>query len=157
MGKDVEKSLAVAEELTKKLLKDLGFSTKVEARQEKDFVQVNVSGADLGLLIGYHGENLGALQLILGLMINKKLEAEDWTPINLDVGGWRDERLDALKSLVEKAATEVGASKKEIALPPMPASQRRSVHMILAEEFPHLTSESEGEEPNRRIVIKKAS
>ena len=155
MGKqNLEKELKIAKELTEHILKELKIAAKVGVKEEDKAIQINIDGDELGLLIGYHGENLEALQLILGLMINKKAGGGEWIPINLDVGKWRADRMNELRSMVEKAASEIGVSKETVELLPMPASQRRMVHLILS-DFPNLTSISEGEEPNRRVVIKK--
>jgi spoIIIJ-associated protein len=156
MGKsDLEKSIKTAEELTKELLKKLQVEADVKTSEVESAVQIDVDGDDLGLLIGYHGETLEALQLLLGLMVNKEIGNEGWVPVNLDIGGWKAKRAQVLKSMVEKAASDIEGSDEASELPPMPASQRRTVHLILA-DFPNLTSESIGEEPNRKVIIKKA-
>ncbi len=152
---DLEKGLRIALDLTKELFKKLGVDAKVKCREENSTFYIDIEGEDLGLLIGYHGENLESLQLLLGLMVNKNLGSKEWVPVILDIGGWKLERSQALRSMVEKVVPEIGVSKEKIELPPMPASQRRLVHVILG-DFPGLTSVSEGEEPNRRVVIRKA-
>ena len=155
MGKqNLEKELKIAKELTEHILKELEITAKVDVKEENEAIQINIDGDELGLLIGYHGENLEALQLLLGLMVNKKLDTVEWIPVNLDIGKWRSDRMNELRSMVEKAASEIGVSKETVELLPMPASQRRMVHLILS-DFLNLTSVSEGEEPNRRVVIKK--
>ena len=156
MGKqNLEKELKIAKELTENILKELQIVAKVSVKEEDKAIQINIDGDELGLLIGYHGENLEALQLLLGLMVNKKAGSNEWIPVNLDIGKWRSDRMNELRSMVEKAASEIGVSKETVELLPMPASQRRMVHLILS-DFPNFTSVSEGEEPNRRVIIKKA-
>ena len=156
MGKDnLEKSIKTAQELAEELLKKLQVKGKVKVFEVESAVQIEVSGEDLGILIGYHGETLEALQLLLGLMVNKEVEGEEWVPVNLDIGEWMSKRTQVLKSMVEKAALDIEGSEGTFELPPMPASQRRTVHLILA-DFPNFTSESMGEEPNRKVIIKKA-
>lgn len=151
----MEKAVKKAKDITKDLLKKLKVDAKVEATEKDSVININLEGEDLGLLIGYHGENLEAMQLIIGLMVNKNIDNEEWVPINLDVGGWRDERIQVLRTMVEKATIEVESAKEPIELPTMSASQRRMVHMIIA-DFPGFISESAGEEPNRKVVIKKS-
>ena len=151
---NLEKELKIARQLTENILKELEITAKVDVKEENEAIQINIDGDELGLLIGYHGENLEALQLLLGLMVNKKLDTVEWIPVNLDIGKWRSDRMNELRSMVEKAASEIGVSKETVELLPMPASQRRMVHLILS-DFLNLTSVSEGEEPNRRVVIKK--
>jgi len=151
----MEKAIKKAEGLTKDLLKKLKVEAKVDVSEKDSAVNISLEGEDLGLLIGYHGENLEAIQLILGLMVNKNIEGEDWIPVNLDIGGWRDERVQALRTMVEKATIDIESTKEPVELPPLPASQRRMIHMILA-DLSDFTSESIGEEPNRKVVIRKA-
>ena len=156
MGKvALEKSIKAARGLTEELLKKLQVEADVKTSEVESAVQIEVNGDDLGILIGYHGETLEALQLLLGLMVNKETGGEEWIPVNLDIGGWKDKRSQVLRSMVDKAASDIEGSKEIAELPPMPASQRRTVHLILA-DFPNLTSESVGEEPNRKVIIKKA-
>ncbi len=156
MGKsDLEKGIKKAQKLTEELFKKLQVEADIKASEAESAVQVDVSGDDLGLLIGYHGETLEALQLLLGLMVNKEVGDEGWVPVNLDIGGWKAQRSQVLKTMVEKASSDIEGSGETSELPPMPASQRRMVHLILA-DFPNLTSESIGEEPNRKVIIKKA-
>lgn len=150
-----EKSIKAAQELTEELLKKLQVKAEVKASEAESAIQIDIEGDNLGLLIGYHGETLEALQLLLGLMVNKKAKNEEWVPINLDIGDWKDKRSQILKSMVEKAASDIEKSKEAAELPPMPASQRRTVHLILA-DYSGFTSESVGEEPNRKVIIKKA-
>ena len=86
-------------------------------------------------------------------MINKA--EPDWVPVSLNVGGWRQAREEALGKMVSEAVNEIKEGRSEVALPPMSASQRRLVHLALT-NFPDFKSESEGDEPNRKVVIKKA-
>lgn len=151
---NLEKSKKLAKDITKELLKKLDIKAKIRGDTLEDSVKVDIEGEDLGLLIGYHGETLESLQLIVSLLVNNKLEGE-WVPISLDIGGWKEERSESLRNLVEKVTSEVKDTNKEVALQPMSSQQRRMVHLILS-DYPELTSVSEGEEPNRRVVIKKA-
>ncbi|MEX0617241.1 MAG: R3H domain-containing nucleic acid-binding protein [Candidatus Woykebacteria bacterium] len=151
------KNLKIAKETTEELLKLLNIEAGVKAESLESSISIDISGEDLGLLIGHQGDNLEALQLVLGLIVNnKKNGPADWTPVSVDVGGWREEKSQALKSMIENIAAEIEKEGGERALPPMPASQRRMAHLILA-DFPGLISESDGEEPNRRVIIKKGS
>ena len=152
---NMEKVIKKAEDITKDLLEKLKVDAKVEVVEKDSVININLEGEDLGLLIGYHGENLEAMQLIIGLMVNKNIKSEEWVPVNLDVGSWRDERIQVLRAMVEKATIEIKSVKESVELLPMSASQRRMVHMILA-DFPGFISESMGEEPNRKVVIKRA-
>jgi spoIIIJ-associated protein len=144
-----------AKEVTENLLRLLGVEAEVSVRFDQ-ILKIEVNGPELGLLIGYRGENLESLQLVLGLMINKKLDNPDWTPVNIDIGGWRSQREESLKGLLSKYVSRLSPEQPSIELPSMPPSQRRSIH-LLVEEYGDLESTSEGEEPNRRVVVKRKS
>ncbi len=156
MGKVSAEKLTT--DFTKKIIKSIGLDAEVSVKETDEVVEVAIDGENLGALIGYHGETLESLQLLVSLMLNKKLEAEEWKRVSLDIGNWRAERSSALEEMVEKSVAELNGQKLEkISLPSMSASQRREVHVIVSERFPDLSTESEGDEPNRRIVLFKKS
>lgn len=122
--------------------------------EEKDGrISVNMEGNDMGLLIGYRGETLEALQTILGVVANKG--SEDYMKIDLDAENYREKRKETLKNLASKKAYEAVKYNKNITLEPMNAYERRIIHMAL-QENDKVTTYSIGEEPYRKIVIKKA-
>jgi spoIIIJ-associated protein len=141
-------------ETTEEVLEELGVEAKVSVKSSDSLIETKITGEDLGLLIGYRGENLESLQLILGIIINNKLKSEPRIPVLIDVGDWRAQREESLRTLVAKEVTKLDSGDRAVELPPMPPSQRRTTH-LLVKEHEGLTSESVGEEPNRHIVIKK--
>ena len=144
-----------AKKITEKILKFIDVNANVDIEAQEDLVKVNIEGEDLGLLIGYRGENIESLQLILGIILNKNLGFENWRPVLVDVGGWRKQRDEVLKILVSKEVEKISEEEPSVELPPMPPSQRRSVH-ILVGEYEGLTTESAGEGANRHVVIRKS-
>lgn len=144
-----------AKKTTEKILKLLDVEAAVEVEAQEDLIRVNIEGEDLGLLIGYRGENIESFQLVLGIILNKNLELENWRPVLVDVGGWRKQREETLRVLVSKEVERISDSEPSVELPPMPPAQRRLVH-ILVGEHDGLTSESSGEGANRHVVIRKA-
>jgi spoIIIJ-associated protein len=144
--KDVEKIIL-------EFFESLGIKPEVSLKEDDEgTLFIEAKGEELGILIGYHGETLEALQLLLGLVVNKKLESTEWRRVVLDVGGWRNEREEALKSLVSRALARVEETKQVVDLPPMPASQRRFVHLLLS-DYPEIESHSEQEGADRHIVL----
>ncbi|MEX0622089.1 MAG: R3H domain-containing nucleic acid-binding protein [Candidatus Woykebacteria bacterium] len=141
-------------ELVEKILELLGVEADVLVKGTEEAVRVDIEGNDLGLLIGYRGENIEGFQILLGLILNKKLDEENWKPLILDVGGWRQQREESLRDLVDKEIEGMSGDRKEIELPPMPPAQRRTVHLLVS-EHEGLKSESIGEAADRRVVIKK--
>lgn len=141
------------EKIASQFFEKLGVDSEIQVKQDEEKnILIEASGENLGILIGYHGETLEALQLLLGIIINNELKSEDWHRVLLDVGGWRDERQEALKNLVSKALARVKETRQVVDLPPMPASQRRFVHTLLSEE-PEIEAHSELEGPDRHIVV----
>ena len=139
------------EKTTRFLLDHLDSEAKVEITVEGDGCQLNIETDASGLLIGRHGETLQALQHILRLMMAK--EFEEFIPLSLDIAGYRTLRRGEIEDMTKKAAEKVVNFGGSEALPPMGAYERRLAHMIL-QEFENLEGISEGEEPDRRIIVK---
>ena len=104
-----------------------------------------------GLLIGRHGETLEAMQHILRLLVSS--ETEEFVPLVLDISGYRATRQKELEGVAKELAEKVKIHGGKEILPQMSSYERRVIHMILS-EIEDIVSESEGEEPYRRIVIK---
>lgn len=149
-----------AEKLTSdfvsKVIKEVGLRADLSVEEKDNAVAVSINGDNLGALIGFHGETLESLQLLTSLYVNKKLGEDDWKRITLDIGNWRAERLGVLENMVERAVADLIEQKLEkVTLPSMSASQRREVHVVVSEKFSDYETQSEGEEPNRRVVLIK--
>ncbi len=104
------------------------------------------------MLIGEHGANLLALEHLVRKALQKKIGEEE-RHFTLDINDYRVRRLEDLKQDVKAAAKEVRLYKREVPLQPMSSFERRIVHLLL-DEYPDITTESVGEEPERRVVIK---
>ena len=148
------------EELIKKtieeLLKKMGYKEAAVEVREQDSPSaliVSIQVDDANQLIGQSGSNLNDLQRILRLLVVKK-EAE--SPLFLvDINGYRAKREQFLKELSQEIAEQVIKTKKSVMLQPMSSYERRIVHVELSGK-PGIATESVGEEPERRIVIKPA-
>ncbi|HSX58432.1 MAG TPA: KH domain-containing protein [Candidatus Saccharimonadales bacterium] len=151
----VSDSQKLAKKLAVELIKKIGLSAEVDAQEKDGVVELSIKGENLGALIGYHGQTLESLQLLLSLMVNRE-NKEEWTRVLVDIGSYKAEREEKLGEMLKRAIESIEqSSRSEESLPPMSASERRSVHVILGENYPDYQSESEGEEPNRRIKIFK--
>lgn len=113
-------------------------------------VSVRVRG-DARMLIGERGANLAALEHILRKVIQKKHGAD--VHFTLDINDYRMRQLEDLKQDVKSAAKEVRLYGRSVPLRPMTSFERRIVHLLLA-EYPDITTESSGIEPERKVVIK---
>lgn len=146
----------LTKEFTENLLEKIGLEAKIRTSEKDNLIEVIVEGENLGALIGYHGETLESLQLLLALMLNRTFKEEDWKRVSVDIGSWREERKATLKSMVEKAIEEIKASdSSRVSLPPMSAAQRREVHIIVSEQFNDYQTQSEGEDPYRKVFLVK--
>ena len=127
-------------------------SHKIEHKD--DSVWVSFSGSGLGAIIGRRGETLDALQYLTNLAVNRRFEEK--TRIILDVEGYRQSREETLSRLARKMADKARRSGKDLMLEPMSPHERRIIHIALQDE-PGIKTFSLGEEPYRKVVIKKVS
>lgn len=117
-------------------------------------VNIEYNGSELGYMIGNHGAHLSALQYIYSLLINKKYGSEGAERIfvNVDVSGYRQERLDKVASLAAHLANEAIETGRPVDLRPMSPAERRVVHVEL-QKFDEVTTESFGEGRDRHVRI----
>ncbi|MGW8142887.1 MAG: RNA-binding cell elongation regulator Jag/EloR [Anaerolineales bacterium] len=113
-------------------------------------VRVNVQGDDLSYLIGRQAETLNALQYISSLIINKEIGRS--VPLIVDVEGYRIRRENQLRQLARRMADQAISTGRRQVLEPMPANERRIVHIELRDD-PNVETESIGEEPRRKVTI----
>lgn len=138
--------------LTKEFIEKMGFEADVNFYDEEgDLLIINILPVEKAyILIGREGNNLKDLQLVLKLFLEHKLNQ----PIRfiIDVDGYRRKRIIYFKEYAHKIVQRVRLFKKEIALPPMNSYERRIIHSELSSE-PDIKTESQGVEPNRKIVV----
>ena len=113
-------------------------------------VTLDINGDDLGILIGRRGHTLSCLQYIVRLMVGHQTEA--WVPIIVDVEGYRQRRYETLRTLAWQMAEQVRAKGAPFTLEPMPAYERRVIHLALADN-PDVITQSIGEGEARKVVI----
>jgi len=147
-------ALAAGKRILETLMGHLGFDATVEvAAGETSRLNVVAQGDDrdsLGALIGRKGERLSALQHLVNLMLSKEMGS--WTRVLVDVEDYRGRRERQLRELAERAAARVAETGKMLQLEPMPALERRWIHLSLR-DHPGVATQSIGEEPNRRVVL----
>lgn len=138
-------------ETTEKLLNLMGFSeAEIKISEKEDNILVNIKVEDQGVLIGYHGETINALQLILSLIIYR--ETDKWQPVLVDIGDYRQEQEERLTNIALSTAQKVKFSQKPISLVGLRPFERRMVHMALAEHADVYT-QSEGEGMTRKLIV----
>lgn len=137
---------------TEELLAKLEIKANVVVDQdEQKAYHVRIETPESGLLIGYHGQTLESLQLILNLILAKKLK--EWQRVVVHVGDYREKRTSYLENLAVQVAERVTQTGKEEILPEMSSFERRLVHLALS-GHPEVTTESTGDTSQRRIAIK---
>ena len=138
-------------ELLQETLDKMGFMTLVSlAKEEEETVYLDIKGEDMGRIIGKEGTTLDALQYLIGMMLTR--EHDRRIRVVADAGGYRKRRARRLERVAEEAAVEVERTGREVALSPMPAADRRAIHLALKGN-PKVTSFSLGERGERHIVV----
>ena len=142
----------IADKIVLDLLGLLGIKpTELKAKEgEEIVVNITVAEEESGLLIGYHGETLGALQYIAGQMINKG--HDEWKRVVININGYRDQRELQLKQMAQNAADRAIATGNEIEMPYLTPAERRVIHLELTGRS-DVTSFSEGEARSRRLIV----
>lgn len=141
-----------AAEFLKGVVSRMGVEAKVLAAQNEDGLKLYIDSDTMGVLIGHRGETLDALQYLASLCLNRNRKEEGYLRVNIDTEGYREKREQTLTRLARRLASQVKATGKPRALEPMNPYERRVLHATL-QNHPYVTTHSEGEEPNRRVVI----
>ncbi len=138
-------------EYVKELINNMGLTCNLEIKKRENGINITVISDNNSILIGKNGRTLEAITLVIKQMIHN--EIGEYFPFVLDIGEYKLAREQKLESLAKRTAREVASSKVEAKLDPMNSYERRIIHSILADHR-KVTTESEGEEPNRYVVIK---
>lgn len=139
------------EKIVKALFDKVGINEPFEVDESDEMISVIVNATEPGLIIGHHGDTLDSLQLVLSLMVAKELG--EFKRLTLEVGDYKKNRSDYLKTLAEQTKEKVLSEQREIYLPNLKPWERREVHMHLAEDE-EVYSESVGEGKERTLVVK---
>ncbi|OGC93120.1 hypothetical protein A3D85_00355 [Candidatus Amesbacteria bacterium RIFCSPHIGHO2_02_FULL_47_9] len=141
-------------DLTQDLLTHTGFGSEVEIQARYDpnenIYQVSLQTPSPAVLIGYHGETLSALQFILGQHVHTK--TGEWLNLSVNINDYKERREQSLKALADSVVNQTLTTGIPHALPPLPASERRIVHLYLA-DHPQVTTSSQGIGRSRSVVI----
>lgn len=141
----------IAIDFINSLIEKMGLECSATIREEDDAYYVSVSGKDTATLIGYRGDVLDCVQYLTLLVVNKTADLDK--RIIIDGENYREKRTIVLSKLAKKLAIKAAKTGKDVSLEPMNPFERRVIHSALADDK-FVTTESEGEEPNRYIVIK---
>lgn len=146
-------AVEVAKEVLETLVKLMKITAEVSVLQANTGelpVALNIEGEDLGVLIGRRGQALASLQYVVRLIVAEKLKV--WVPLNVDIAGYKKRRYESLQNLALRLAEQVKMNRRLIMLEPMPADERRIIHLALA-DHPDVTTQSMGEGDMRKVAI----
>lgn len=150
---DDESELAAeARDLAERIVEAIGVRGRIDVEEDDERITVSCVGADLGMLIGRHGQTIDAIQYLANAVMYRR-HADDRKEVVVDAAGYRARRQSSLEALAVRSAERALAQGEEIELEPMTAVERKVVHLRL-KEFDGVETASEGTEPNRFIVIR---
>ncbi len=141
----------IAKKLIEELFDNLGIKDSFDVNESEESIDIVISSEDPGLIIGHHGDTLDSIQLVLSLMLAKKLG--EFKRVSVEVGDYKKNRSDYLKNLAAQTKDRALSEGQEIFLPNLKSWERREVHMYLSED-PDVISESVGEGKDRTLVVK---
>ena len=151
-----DKATVEARELTRELLSLMKVSASTQIRDSfvsnQDNPILEIEGEDSGLLIGRRGETLSSLQFLVNYLLQRRIGYH--ARIILDVEGYKERRNRAMRELANRMAEKVAATGRPVTLEPMPASERRMIHITLA-THPKVSTQSTGEGTSRQVQISK--
>ncbi len=147
----IEEVKGVVDDLVIKMGISAKINTKIDEKEGKEIVCFNIEADDANYLIGQRGCNLFAIQYLAKVFLKRKNVSE--IPFYIDVNNYRQEKEEYLRKLAFDVSERVVMMNKQIVLRPMTAYERRVVHMFLANDE-RVCTESIGEDPNRKIIVK---
>jgi len=147
-----KENLKKIKKITKDFFEKTTFEVEIEFLPQKDLtLPISLKMEEPQILIGEGGQTLAEIQHLLKAILKRKVIEENFY-IDLDINNYKKKKIEYLKELARSAADEVALTKKEKTLLPMPAYERRIVHLELASRA-DVTTESIGQEPERKVVI----
>ena len=141
-----------AAQFLKGILEQMEVSGTVLAHVDDEGIKLMVNTQAIGILIGHRGETLDALQYLTSLAVNKNRKEDGYVRVTIDTEGYREKREETLQRLARKVAAQVRASGRPRTMEPMNPYERRVLHATL-QSSAYVATRSEGEEPNRRVVV----
>lgn len=142
----------IARKFLEKLFKAMNITTQIEIiySEENSTIDINLSGDDMGVLIGKRGQTLDSLQYLTSLVVNK--ESLNYVKVKMDTENYRARRKETLENLAKNIAYKVKRTKHSVSLEPMNPYERRVIHSALQNDK-YVETHSEGEEPFRKVVV----
>lgn len=147
-----ESLVDITRDYLKELFDAMGVETESEIvfNEEKNIMDINFSGENMGILIGKRGQTLDSLQYLISLFVNKN--SESYIKVQLDTENYRERRRKTLENLARNIAYKVKRTRRSVSLEPMNPYERRIIHSALQNDR-YVCTKSEGEDPYRKVVI----
>ena len=131
---------------------NLDVSIAAALNEEEREMSINLTGEDMGILIGKRGQTLDSLQYLVSLVVNKAKTSDGHIRVKLDTENYRERRKETLETLAKNIAYKVKRTKRPVSLEPMNPYERRIIHAALQNDK-YVTTRSDGEEPFRHVII----
>ena len=148
---NINEIIAFIKETINEIIKKMSAEGNLEVRRRDENISITIFSDNNAILIGKNGKNITAMQLLIRQMVNSKLSKP--LSIIIDVGNYKEKRAKSIEYLAKRLAREAYKTKTEITMDSMNSYERRIVHSVLADDK-YVYTESIGEEPNRKVVIK---
>ena len=148
---NINEIISYIKETINEIIKKMNAEANLEVRRREENISITIFSDNNAILIGKNGKNVSALQLLIRQIVNSKLNKP--LSIIVDVGNYKEKRAKNIEYLAKKLAREAYKTKTEITMDSMNSYERRIVHSVLADDK-YVYTESTGEEPNRKVVIK---
>lgn len=137
-------------EFLSKVFDAMGMKVQIDVEKTDEEINIELSGDDMGVLIGKRGQTLDSLQYLTSLVVNKG--SSYYTRVKVDTENYRVRRKETLENLAKNLAYKVKRTKRPVTLEPMNPYERRVIHSALQNDK-YVSTHSEGEEPYRKVVI----
>ncbi|NLM42585.1 MAG: protein jag [Clostridiales bacterium] len=151
-AEDKKKEKEIAYRFLREVLDSMDIKAEIKIKYTETGLYINLIGPRMGIVIGKRGQTLDALQYLTSLVVNKNRGKDGYVRIILDTANYRKKREETLIRLANRLADKVERSRKKIELEPMNPYERRIIHSTL-QNHPGVFTYSEGEEPNRKVII----
>ena len=147
-----EEEKPAVEDFLEKVFAAMGVKAEAEINfdEEEKVMNINLTGEDMGMLIGKRGQTLDSLQYLVSLVANK--DSETYIKVKVDTENYRERRKETLENLAKNIANKVRRTRHSVALEPMNPYERRIIHSVL-QNNKFVETHSEGEEPYRKVIV----
>lgn len=140
----------IAREFLQGVIEKIGIDANINAETEDDRINIDISGENMGIIIGRRGETLSSLQYLTNLVVNRRVD--DYIKVSIDTENYKQKREEALIKLAHKTAEKVIKYRRSFTLEPMNPYERKIIHSAL-QENDRISTYSTGSEPMRKVVV----